>query len=380
MLLNLARGLRDAGYAVELVVARAEGAFLEQVPGDVPLVNLGVSRARRAVRPLAEYLRTTQPTVLFATLNYVNIVALRAARRADVRPSFRAVGCGVAVRVVVREANVVIPETYPRLRDKLLLALMRRYYRRAHAVVVNSSDTRDGLIARRIARPEQVSVIGNLLDLEAVRRAAAAPPPHPWLRPSAHPAGGPVVVAVGSLSPQKDFVTLLQSIARLRKRAGRETLRAIICGEGPERSRLERTIAELGLNEAVALVGYVDNPYAYLRHAGLFCLSSRYEGNPNVVLEALAVGTPVVATDCPGGAKELLEWGAYGPLVPVGDPEALEEAIDRRLSAPRDSERLRARAAEFSAPALLPHYLAAMGLADTPDYPNHVNNVISDPS
>ncbi len=353
------------------MLVQAQGPLLEQVPQDVRVVNLNAGRARRAVKPLAEYICRARPRALLSTLNYVNVVALRAARRAA--------RAGVRVPVVVREANVIVPQTYSGLRGAVMLALMRRSYPRARAVVVNSLDTRSGLITHRVAPPERVQVIGNPIDLDRVQRLGAEPPEHPWLAtradrayaqppaPSAHPAHPrhPTIVTVGSLSSQKDVPTLLHALARLR--AAEPTARVVIVGEGDERPRLEALVNELGLHDAVSMPGYLANPYAVVSRADVFCLASRYEGSPNVVLEAMALGVPVVATDCPGGAKELLDHGRLGLLAPTGDAAALSDALLRTLrTPPAHADLLRRRAAEFGLPAVLSRYLTALGLSQDP--------------
>ena len=110
--------------------------------------------------------------------------------------------------------------------------------------------------------------------------------------------------------------------------------RLIILGEGEDRPKLEALVRELGLEEDVALPGFVDNPYKYLKRAAVFVLSSRWEGLPTVLIEALALGTPVVATDCPSGPAEILKGGRWGRLVAVGDINGIAKAIKEMLVQP----------------------------------------------
>jgi glycosyltransferase involved in cell wall biosynthesis len=128
-------------------------------------------------------------------------------------------------------------------------------------------------------------------------------------------------------------------------------------GEGPERPRLERLIGELGLGAIVSLPGFATNPLAYMAKADVLALSSRVEGLPTVIVEALACGAPIVATNCPHGPAELLGDGTYGRLVPVGDVEAFGDALAATLSEPRDPERQRQRAAEFSVERAVERYV-----------------------
>jgi glycosyltransferase involved in cell wall biosynthesis len=154
---------------------------------------------------------------------------------------------------------------------------------------------------------------------------ATEPVQHPWLSSE----GPPVILGVGRLTAQKDFATLVRSFALVCQKA---EARLLILGEGEDRAALEALIAELGLGERVQLVGHVSNPYPYLRRSALFVLSSAWEGLPTVLIEALALGTPVVSTDCRSGPVEILEGGKWGALIPVGDFQSLAEAILKRLA------------------------------------------------
>jgi glycosyltransferase involved in cell wall biosynthesis len=165
-----------------------------------------------------------------------------------------------------------------------------------------------------------------------------------------------VLINVGRLAPQKDHETLLRAFALVR--AGRPGLRLAVVGGGSENAlaRLQALAGELGVAQAVAFLGYQPNPLRYVARAQLFVLSSRFEGFPNVLLEALACGTPVVSTDCPSGPREILDEGAYGELVPVGDPATMAAAIGRTLEAPLPSSTLKARAAVFDYDAAVERY------------------------
>jgi glycosyltransferase involved in cell wall biosynthesis len=132
--------------------------------------------------------------------------------------------------------------------------------------------------------------------------------------------------------------------------------RLLILGEGPERARLETLVAELGLGQEVAMPGFKTNPYAYMARAKVLVLASRWEGFANVLLEALAVGTPVVATDCPSGPAEILDYGKYGQLVPVQDVEALARALEAALEAEADPAMLKARAKDFALDSIARQY------------------------
>jgi glycosyltransferase involved in cell wall biosynthesis len=169
----------------------------------------------------------------------------------------------------------------------------------------------------------------------------------------------PTICAAGRLQRQKDFPTLLRAFARL---AARRDCRLLILGEGQARSRLESLIAELGLTERAALVGFQRNPYAFLARAALFVLSSAWEGSPNVLTEAMALGIAVVSTDCPSGPAELLDGGRFGPLVPVGDDAALAAAMAATLDRPLPAAVLKSAVADYEQTRSARRYLEVLGL------------------
>ena len=128
--------------------------------------------------------------------------------------------------------------------------------------------------------------------------------------------------------PQKDYPTLLKAFALV---AQAHPAHLVILGEGDELEDLENLARELGIHSMVCFAGFMANPYPYMKQAALFVLPSRFEGLPGVLIEALFCGTPVIATDCPGGSAEILGDGKFGQLVPVGDPVALADAMRRAL-------------------------------------------------
>jgi glycosyltransferase involved in cell wall biosynthesis len=158
-----------------------------------------------------------------------------------------------------------------------------------------------------------------------------------------------VVLGVGSLTPRKDFPTLLRAFARLERRDAR----LLLLGEGPERPALAALAGELGISDRLDMPGFVPNPFAYMARAAVFVLSSTLEGLPGALVQALACGCPSVSTDCPSGPREVLEGGALGPLVPVGDDAAMAEAIAAVLASPPPREALKRAAARYDAGTVL---------------------------
>ena len=162
------------------------------------------------------------------------------------------------------------------------------------------------------------------------------------------------IETVGTLKAVKDFPTLLRAFARLREQAN---ARLLILGEGEGRAELESLVQSLGLSDAVELPGFVGDPGPYYAKADLFVLSSDHEGFGNVIPEALGRGVPVVSTDCPSGPREILCDGKYGALVPVGDAEALAQAMLASLQSTHDPAALKARARDFAVDTIAGQYL-----------------------
>jgi glycosyltransferase involved in cell wall biosynthesis len=323
-MLKLAGGIAEHGHRVDLVLSRAEGHYLAEVPRTVRIVDLHAGRVLASLPGLVRYLRRERPTAMLSSLNYVNIVGIWARRAA-----------GVQTRLVVNEQNTLSLEAQhsSRRRHRLLPRLVKRFYPWADAVVAVSLGAADDLVRDVGLAPDGVVVVHNPIVTPELRKMAAASLDHPWFR-SGEP---PVLVAVGRLAPQKDFATLIRAVSRVRKV---RPVRLVILGEGDERARLDALIAELGLHGAVDMGGWVPNPYPYMVNADAFVLSSRWEGLPSVLIEALFCGRPVIATDCPSGPLEILEGGKHGLLVPVGDVDALARGIQSALEGrvPRPTE------------------------------------------
>jgi glycosyltransferase involved in cell wall biosynthesis len=315
-MLNLARGLADCGCAVDLVLAQTTGPFMSEVPKSVRVVDLKVSRVLTGLPALTRYLRRERPEAMLSVFGYSNIIALLAWRIA-----------GVPTRLFVNEQNTVSVEAGNALslRGRLTPLLMKRFYPWASGIVVVSQGVRDDLAHLTGIGGERITVIHNpVLRAEMLERARASLD-HPWFGADQPP----VLLGVGRLHPQKDYPTLLEAFAQVRQK---RPARLLILGEGKERPKLEMLVKKLGLAHDVGLPGFVMNPYAYMARAAVFVLSSRWEGLPTVLIEALCCGTRVVSTDCPSGPREILRQGEYGPLVPVGDASALAQAVEAALA------------------------------------------------
>ncbi|MCK0715825.1 glycosyltransferase [Chromohalobacter sarecensis] len=343
VMVTLANGFATRGVPVDLVVVAAEGAYLADVSPHVRLVELGASRVLFSLPALVRYLRRERPYALLSALNHANIIALWARKLAR-----------SGTRLVVSERNTLSRDVSSGRFKRGLPWLMRLSYPSADAIVAVSSGVADDL-AQTVRLPrERIDVVYNPINTK-LAQLCETPLTHPWLK-SGQP---PVIVAAGRLTVQKDFATLIEAFAEVRKT---HAARLVILGEGELRSDLEARIDELGIGDDVALPGFVDNPYPWMRKASLFVLSSAWEGFCNVLAEAMACGTPVVSTNCPSGSAEILEDGKWGRLVPVGDVSALARAISETLNDETHPD-VRHRALSFNLQQALSGYLHALRVA-----------------
>ncbi len=325
IVLNLAKGISERGYKVDLVLARAEGPYMAQIPDTVRLVDLNAPRVISSVSALVKYLRREHPSVLISGM-FANLIALWARRLS-----------GVPCRLAITEHNSLssIVKNKNDLRWQVYPILARWFYPWADQIVAVSNDVANDLTRTAKIPRELIQVIYNPIVTPDLQAKSEEPLEHPWFKDGEPP----VILSVGRLTDQKAFDVLIQGFYFVRKN---HPARLLILGEGENRSALETLIWQLGLEQDVSLMGFVQNPYPYMAHASLFVLPSRWEGLPTVLVEALYLGAPIVATDCPGGSREILRDGLFGRLVPVESPLALAEAIegsmnDRRSSPPKES-------------------------------------------
>jgi len=329
--LLLAREFLAHGCDVDLVLLRKHGVLLDQVPDEARVIDLQAPRIRQGFLPMVRYLRAHRPDALLASMWPLTSVAVLAAKVAGFRG-----------KVVVSEHSALSRSPQAQGLPGLALRVSMKWVNgRADTVVGVSDGVVDGLHALGLAEDKGVTIY-NPVEISTSTAIPAAWKDHPWLQVP----GKSRLLAVGSLKPAKDYPTLIRSVRRLVDKG--TPVRLLILGVGPLHGQLSAQRKELGLEENVFLGGFQADPTSFYRAAGLFVLCSAWEGLGNVIVEALAAGTPVVSTDCRSGPAEILENGKWGRLVPVGDDAALASAIDQALVATHDHEALQRRALEFA--------------------------------
>lgn len=352
MMNHLLRGFVDAGVQVDLLLMKARGGHVEGIPAEVNVIRLDARTSLLALPAVTRYLRRQRPDALLAAKDRAGRVALRARRLARVPTR-------IVLRMGMHLSGSLADKTA--LQRWLRYRPVRRLYPLADAIVAVAQPVADDLSRIGGIPSKRFRVIANPVISPSLSARAEEAADHPWLEAATRPET-PVILAVGRLRPQKDFATLLRAFGLLH---ARRPCRLIILGEGPERDRLQGLARELGIAHHVDLAGFRTNPYPLMRAASLFVLSSRFEGSPNVLVEAMALGTPVVSTDCPSGPRDILAGGRLGPLVPVGDASALAEGMARGLEAPIEPGLLQQAVANYTVETSARAYLEALGIAPT---------------
>jgi len=333
VIVNLTTELAERGRDVEIVLVEKRGELLADVHEDVPVIDLDTEPFIPAVLDLRRYLKRRRPDVLLSTVNTANLMAILAVKTTR-----------TGTRHVVRMANTPSKKAQEydgKWTDRLIPYLMKALYPLGNEFITISEGLADDLVSNYHVDRDDITVIYNPCVTDEMLEKGKEPIKCEWLfEPEIK-----VILGVGSLSQQKDFQTLIQAFTAVREQD--DQYRLVIVGEGPQREELETLCDNLGVDDDVALPGEVTNPYPYFSNADLFVLSSRWEGFGIVTVEALAFGTPVVATDCPHGPREILENGKYGTLVPIRDLEALSKAIIEVDKSPISKSVLYERAREF---------------------------------
>jgi len=346
MVVNLIRGFVALGQPVELVLVRTDSPHLARVPAEVRRIPLKVGHTLLSAPALARYLRERRPAALLAAKDRAGQAAVLARLLAGTQtPILLRLGTTLSTAMADRGA----------LRRWLRYLPIRQLYPRVERIVaVSQGVARDTATIARLPL-DAISVVRNPVITPELAGQAALPCAHPWFQPGEPP----VILAAGRLQRQKDFPTLLRAFARMDRAHG---ARLVILGEGGGRGQLERMINDLDLAGRVDLPGFQDNPYPFLSRARLFALSSAWEGSPNVLTEALALGVPSVSTDCPSWPSEILDGGRFGPLVPVGDAAALAAAIEATLRQPLPAAVLKSAVTEYDQGLSARRHLELLGL------------------
>ncbi len=341
-MLNLASFFISEGDSVDMLVASAKGPLLEEIPKTVNLINLEESKIKyesvrswlfkktftleplffllyfskklpkaiKVIPGLVAYINQHCPDFIISTPTTANLALLWAKYSSNQN-----------IKVVVREATTLSEEIGNKntIFFRLLKRFVKKWYNKANLVVCVSNGVKYDLCENFHINKDKVHAVYNILDISGMKNRASLVD-----RKSLISIYGSFILSIGRLEKEKDFATLINAFYLV---ADKVSVNLVILGEGKERSNLERLIQKLSLTERVFLPGFIINPYPYISNCDVFALSSRWEGCPNVLREAMVLGKKIISTDCPSGAREILCNGEFGELVKVGDCETYSNKL-----------------------------------------------------
>lgn len=349
--LNLANEFAKRKIPFTLILRFKKGPYVKQLNSNIHVLELTANNPIIIVFKLIKACKKNQIDVLFAISRYNNILALIA-------------NFVLRKRTIIREATTFdgfykkkTINKLERVKSQLFLKLIQFLYPKADAIVANSKDTAKDIENHISVSGNKIVVINNPLIDDQIQTQSNQPVDDEYFSNTSTPR----IISAGRLVYQKNFQHLIKSFALLKKTMPSASL--TILGEGPQETQLKELVKQLDLGNDVCFLGFVDNPYKYLKHADVFVLSSIFEGFGNVLVESLAIGLPVVSTNCPGGPREILDNGKFGALVPVNDEKAMSIAIIRVLAAKTDKQKLIDRSKIYSIEKITDKYFEVLSIS-----------------
>lgn len=351
VMLNIMNGLVTGGSSIpepappgpgiDLLISSKQAPDLVHLNPRIRVFALGRRNLASYVKQYRDYLETQRPMAVISNKEWSNLYLALANMLSNYR-----------TQLFFRVGNPISISLQHRAWFKRWLRKAGQFfsYRQASLVIGVSQEICKETVRILPCTRGKICFCPNPIISREIFTLARQGADHPWLLAKQ----GPVILGVGRLARQKNFALLIKAVAQVRKHL---PVKLIILGEGKERKNLEELIVRLGLQTVVNLPGFVDNPYAFMSRTDLLVLSSNWEGSPNVLIEALALGTPVVATNCHTGPQEILSPGLAKYLIPVGDQKALADKIHEALLAPPPKKLLQDSVQRYHQDKAIGHYL-----------------------
>ncbi|WP_459893677.1 glycosyltransferase [Desulfothermus okinawensis] len=346
MSLHLCRGLSQLNYNVDLIVQNDVRQIKKNHLNNTRIIYVSTLKKRR-IKELVNYINTNLPKVILSTKGG-DSEAISARKLAKGK-----------TKVVLRHGTTFSKRDSFRPFFKRFISeiKLRRIFSRADLIIANSQGVANDIIKIANISEEKVKVIPNPTIDPEIFRLAQEKVNHEWFLNKMEP----IILGAGGFRKSKDFPTLIKAFYLLQRDI---PAKLVILGEGRQRKKMEKLISDLNIGNRVWLPGHQENPYKFMAKADLFVLSSLWEGCPNVLIEAMALGIPVVSTDCPSGPREILNSGEYGMLVPPGDPEELKKAIKLTLENPISGDILSKAVGRYNIENSCKEYAKALGLCE----------------
>ena len=336
-------GLVAKGVSIDLYLARATGVHLGRLDHAIRIHDLNAGSVMRSMPRLAIALRRTRPDTLMSAMSHANVVAWFASRLS---------GRNKPRLVLSERMSLEARENfYTSLSERIIKALMPRMFAQADAIIVPSASMIPAFADHCRIDASHFRAIPNPISNDGEKKGSGHWPLGQQLRRQ----GRQIVLSVGRLSAVKDYPTLIRAFAALPQT---QSAHLVILGEGEEREALTSLASNLNIADRFSLPGYCDNPLAAMAECDVYVLSSRFEGLPNALLQALSVGAAIVSTDCPTGPRDLLDGGRLGTLVPVGSVSDMTRAISKALTA--DVARSPVDLSAYSLDSIVGNYAATL--------------------
>ncbi|MGE5403311.1 MAG: glycosyltransferase [Candidatus Saccharibacteria bacterium] len=317
VMIDLAGGITECDCEVDLVLSSAEGPFLNQVPVGINVVDLKCKRVLFSLPKLIKYLRSRKPSIILTAKDHVNVLAIISAMFSQRSRSI------ITIHDMTDSMyNLFNSATSfkSRMKEKVIQSLAKILYPKTAAIIAVSQAAAEEFSSFYNIDPRRINVIYNPLDFERISFLSKQDVDHPWFGEGQ----AAVILGIGRLEQEKDFATLIRAFATVREHI---QARLIIMGLGSQQAELQNLIDTLNLQNEALLWGYEENPYKYIKAAGVVALSSKYETLPTVLIETLYLQKGFVGTNCCGGIHEIIGDTDYPYLVPTGDHKQLAQAL-----------------------------------------------------
>jgi len=330
--LRIADELKNQGYQVDLVVTKLKGVYVEDVPSDLNVVDLKSRRVLTSIFKLISYLKNEQPNIFISANNLPNIISILSKILSKSK---------VKMIISIRTHLSSQFNHHNTLKNKIIMYLAKLFYPKSDVIVAVSKGVAEDAVKLINLDKDKIKVIYNPIVSDDINVKKDKKITETWFDLEKTP----VIISAGRLTKQKDYYTLIDAFKILRSK---RMIKLIILGEGEEKEKIWNYIKINHLEDDIKLKGFVNNPYPYIKKSNVFVLSSQWEGFGNVVAESLAVGTPIVSTDCPSGPAEILDFGNFGKLVPVGNSQKMADSIESILLSSVNHKKLIQRSKVFS--------------------------------
>lgn len=339
VVITLANEMCRLGYSVSLLIFKNNGDLANDICKEIEVIELHINRSSFAIFKLINFFRKNQ-VCFISSYSYLSILSIIANII-----TFKKSQIFVCEHTTLTQMN----KAKSNYKNKIVNFLMRMFYPLADGIIAVSSGVADDLSKAIDIPRKKIKVLYNPLDINFISKMSQNSPSHRWLLNKKQP----LILGIGRLDIAKNFTLLINAFSKITDQTDANLL---ILGEGDLRLELEQEIKKLQLSERCELMGYISNPYCYLKNADIFVLSSNVEGFSLVIVESLACNTPVISTDCPSGPNEILEDGKWGTLVPMNDVEILSVAMLEALRSP-NTKNLQERAKEFDVKIVTQRYI-----------------------